>query len=278
MSDTSQSASGDAVLLVGAGRMGGALLRGWLKSRRFSSIVVVDPQPSEMLTRYAGEGRIRLLDHCAAEEVGRVAAAVIAVKPQVMKTEGTWLDSIGRSSSLVLSIAAGVTTHFLTMGAGRGCAVVRAMPNTPGAIGRGITALYASPAVGAENRALAEALMAPLGQTLWLTDEALMDVVTAVSGSGPAYVFLLAEALAQAGVAQGLDSATAERLARATVAGAGALLETDGRSADELRKEVTSPGGTTEAALRVLMAETGLVELMRRAVEAAARRGRELGA
>ena len=278
MSDISQSTPGDAVLLVGAGRMGGALLRGWLKTARFSSVSVVEPQPSETLTRYAGEGRIRLLDRCEAAEIGAVAAAVVAVKPQVLKSQATWLDAIGRSSGLVLSIAAGVTTHFLTTGAGRTCAVVRAMPNTPGAIGRGITALYASPAVTAEKRALAEALMAPLGETLWLSDEALMDAVTAVSGSGPAYVFLLAEALTQAGIAQGLEAATAERLARATVAGAGALLDADQRSAAELRKEVTSPGGTTEAALRVLMADTGLAEIMRRAVEAAATRGRELGA
>ena len=151
------------------------------------------------------------------------------------------------------------------------------MPNTPGAIGRGITVLCAGGKLSAADRALAEELMAALGETLWLRDEALMDAVTAVSGSGPAYVFLMAEALAAAGRAQGLDAATAERLARATVSGAGALIAADARPASELRKEVTSPGGTTEAALNVLMAKDGLEPLMRRAVDAATRRGRELG-
>jgi pyrroline-5-carboxylate reductase len=151
------------------------------------------------------------------------------------------------------------------------------MPNTPGAIGRGITVLYGAGALSDADRALAEALMASLGETLWLEEEALMDAVTAVSGSGPAYVFLLAEALAAAGQEQGLDAVTADRLARVTIAGSGALLAADARPAAELRKEVTSPGGTTEAALEHLMASDGLTALMRRAIAAATARGKTLG-
>jgi pyrroline-5-carboxylate reductase len=206
-----------------------------------------------------------------------LAAVVLAIKPQVLKGEDKLLKALGKSGALLLSIAAGVGTPLLRQKIGRGGPLVRAMPNTPGSIGRGITVLCAGGALSASGRALAEDLMAALGETLWLGDEALMDAVTAVSGSGPAYVFLMAEALAAAGRAQGLDSAIAERLARATVSGAGALLDADARPASELRKEVTSPGGTTEAALNVLVAKEGLEDLMRRAVDAATRRGRELG-
>jgi len=170
-----------------------------------------------------------------------------------------------------------VGTPLLKSKLGRGVPLVRAMPNTPGAIGRGITVLCAGGKLSGPDRALAEDLMSALGETLWLGDESLMDAVTAVSGSGPAYVFLMAEALAAAGRVQGLDGPTAERLARATVAGAGALLAADSRPASDLRKEVTSPGGTTEAALNVLMASDGLEPLMRCAVESATRRGKELG-
>ena len=159
----------------------------------------------------------------------------------------------------------------------KGNRLVRAMPNTPGAIGQGITVLSGGPSLPPADRDLAEKLMSALGETIWLDDESLMDAVTAVSGSGPAYVFLMAEALAEAGRAQGLDDVTAARLARATVSGAGALLAADTRPAAELRKEVTSPGGTTEAALRVLMASDGQTDLMRRAIAAATERGKELG-
>jgi pyrroline-5-carboxylate reductase len=150
------------------------------------------------------------------------------------------------------------------------------MPNTPGAVGRGITALHGVN-LSAADKALAEALAAPLGQTFWLSDEGQMDAVTAVSGSGPAYVFLLAEALAEAGRAEGLDAETADRLARATVSGAGALIDADPRPAAELRQDVTSPGGTTEAALKVLDGENGLRPLLRAAIAAAVKRGKELG-
>jgi pyrroline-5-carboxylate reductase len=265
-----------AVLLVGAGRMGGALLKGWAAAKRFSAIHVVEPAPSEAVMGLAASRTILL--HAGFDaDLPALAGVVLALKPQVLKNEASFWSVLGATGGLVVSIAAGITTVFLNEKLGSGARVVRAMPNTPGAIGRGITALYADTAMDSADRALAEALMAALGETLWVSDEALMDVVTAVSGSGPAYVFLLVEALAEAGRAEGLDPVTADRLARATITGAGALLGSDVRAAAKLRTEVTSPGGTTEAALRVLMGPEGLSVLMRRAVEAAARRGRELG-
>jgi pyrroline-5-carboxylate reductase len=256
--------------------MGLALLKGWIAGKRFSEIHAVEPQPSPAIEQLAAAKAIHLhrdLDR----SVPALAAAVLALKPQVLKGEHDLLRALGKTDALVLSIAAGVTTSFLISALGPRARIVRAMPNTPGAIGKGISALFAGTNASALDRALAEALMAALGETLWLSDEALMDAVTAVSGSGPAYVFLLAEALAAAARAQGLDAQTADRLARATVSGAGALLKADPRTATELRRDVTSPGGTTEAALQVLMAADGLESLMRRAVDAAARRGKDLG-
>jgi pyrroline-5-carboxylate reductase len=268
--------SSGAVLLIGAGRMGGALIQGWLAANRFSAIHAVEPYPSDTLKALAGAGAITLHDSFEAGSLP-LDAAVLAVKPQVLKGETALLQNLGKTRALVLSIAAGVTTGFLSAGLGPDARLVRAMPNTPGAIGQGITVLYADAKLGAADRALAQMLMASLGETLWLADETLMDAVTAVSGSGPAYVFLMAEALAEAGRAQGLDAATADRLARATVSGAGALLAADTRAAAALRKEVTSPGGTTEAALDVLMAPEGLRDLMGRAIQAATMRGKQLG-
>src|SRR6185436_8435576 len=210
-------------------------------------------------------------------ELPPLLALVIAVKPQVLKTDATLFRMAGSTGALIVSIAAGITTGFLAARLETEARLVRAMPNTPGAIGHGITGLYGRGDLSQADRELAEALMTSLGETLWIADEALMDVVTAVSGSGPAYLFLMAEAMAAAGRAQGLDDETADRLARATVAGAGALLAADQRPAPELRKEVTSPGGTTEAALSVLMAKDGLAALMDRAIDAATKRGKELG-
>jgi pyrroline-5-carboxylate reductase len=276
MAQSRKSKAKAGILLIGAGRMGGALLKGWLKAGRFSPIHVVEPLPSAELKRLARAKKIVLSNHFDGAKLPRLAAVVIALKPQVLKNQAELLASLGRTQALVLSIAAGTTTGFLRRGLGTSSPVVRAMPNTPGAIGRGITVLYAA-RLAAPQKALAEALMAALGETLWVPDEAMIDAVTAVSGSGPAYVFLLAEALASAGRAEGLDPGAADRLARATVAGAGALLDADTRAPAILRQEVTSPGGTTEAALKLLMGEDGLERLMRQAVAAAARRGRELG-
>jgi len=269
--------STDAVVLIGAGRMGGALIKGWIAAGNFSAIRVVEPQPSEAVKALAASEAITLDREFRGDELPAAAAIVLALKPQVLKSERALLKTIGASGALVLSIAAGITTAFLASQLGGGTRLVRAMPNTPGAIGRGITVLFERNGLNAGERALADTLMAALGETLWLEDEELMDAVTAVSGSGPAYVFLMAEALAEAGRAEGLDASTAEKLGRATVAGAGALLLADERSAAELRRDVTSPGGTTEAALKVLMAQDGLAALMRRAVAAATARSKILG-
>jgi pyrroline-5-carboxylate reductase len=269
--------SNGAVLLIGAGRMGGALIKGWAGSGTYSAIHVVEPQPSDVIKGFAAKGAIVL--HAAFDpgKLPSLAAIVLALKPQVLKSETALLQAAGKTGALVLSIAAGMDTASLGRGLGDQTRLVRAMPNTPGAIGRGITVLYADASLTPDDRLLSEALMASLGETLWIGDEALMDAVTAVSGSGPAYVFLMAEALAEAGRAQGLDGAVADRLARATVMGAGALLAADGRPAAELRREVTSPAGTTEAALSVLTAEDGLAALLRRAVAEATARGKALG-
>src|SRR5258706_4148052 len=239
--------AGSAVLLVGAGRMGGALLKGWIATRSFSAIHVVEPVPSSATRALARLGKLKLHPQLDLTRLPPLAAAVLALKPQVIKGEGKLARALGETGALTLSIAAGITTGSLAAALASRGRIVRAMPNTPGSIGKGITALYSAPGLSAADRALAEKLTAPLGTTLWLDDESLMDVVTAVSGSGPAYVFLMAEALAAAGRAQGLDAATAEKLARATVSRAGALLEADPRPAADLRKEVTSPGRTTEA-------------------------------
>ena len=266
-----------AVLLVGAGRMGGALIKGWLAAKSFAAIHVIEPQAADSLHALADTGSITLHRSFDPPRLPPLDAVVLALKPQILKGEPALLGAFGTTGALVLSIAAGITTAILRGGLKGGNPLVRAMPNTPGAIGQGITVLYADSGITSENRTLAEKLTSALGETLWLEDESLMDAVTALSGSGPAYIFLMAEALAEAGRAQGLDATTAERLARATVSGAGALLSADSRAAAELRKEVTSPGGTTEAALRVLVAQDGLTDLMRRAVAAATERGKELG-
>jgi pyrroline-5-carboxylate reductase len=266
-----------AVLLIGAGRMGGALIKGWLAAKSFSSIHVVEPQAAGPIRALADAGAVTLHDSFEQKRLPPLDAVVLAVKPQVLKGQTALLAALGGTGALVLSIVAGITTNFLRTGLNGGNRLVRAMPNTPGAIGQGITVLYADPGITSDDRKLAERLTSALGETLWLEDESLMDAVTAVSGSGPAYIFLMAEALAEAGRAQGLDAATAERLARATVSGSGALLSADPRAAAELRKEVTSPGGTTEAALRVLMAQDALADLMQRAIAAATERGKELG-
>jgi pyrroline-5-carboxylate reductase len=266
-----------AVLLIGAGRMGGALIKGWRTGGRFSSIHVIEPSPSEAIQALARENAIVLRTTLDWTDTPPIAAIVLAVKPQILKSHPALLSAVGRTGALVLSIAAGITTAFLGAGLGADRPLVRAMPNTPGAVGRGITVLYGKSDLSPNDRVLAETLMASLGETLWIADEGLMDAVTALSGSGPAYLFLMAEAMAAAGRAQGLDTDTADRLARATIAGAGALLAADKRAASELRKEVTSPGGTTEAALSVLMAKDGLSGLMDRAIAAATYRGKELG-
>ncbi len=262
------------MVLLGCGKMGSALLEGWLsKGLPPSAITVLEPNPSPRLAALAGEG-LRLNADLPPDPV----VAVLAVKPQMMGAALPRLAALAGGGTLILSIAAGTPIRAFEAAFGAGAAVVRAMPNTPAAVGRGISALIGNAAAGEDGLALAGALMAAVGETVRLETEAQIDAVTVVSGSGPAYVFLLIETLAAAGVAEGLPQDLAERLARVTIEGSGRLSEaSSGESPEQLRINVTSPGGTTEAALRVLMAEEGgFAALMERAVAAGAARAREL--
>lgn len=265
------------LLLVGGGKMGEALLAGWLGrglERRAALVVEPDPARREALAASLGVGTAAGPDGLPADL--RPGALVVAVKPQTMEEALPPYRSYLLPDTLVLSIAAGKPLALLERLLGERLGIVRAMPNTPAAIGRGVSVLCANAAAMPEQRALAERLMAAVGSTDWIDDESLMHAVTAVSGSGPAYVFHLIEALAAAGRAVGLAPDLAMRLARGTVAGAGELAGRSPESASELRVNVTSPGGTTAAALAVLMGEGGLEALLTRAVAAAAQRSREL--
>ena len=266
--------AGRPVVLLGCGHMGGALLAGWLAGGvPDGAIHVLEPAPRPTLRAGASAGRVIL--NPDALPAGP-AALVIAVKPQQIDAALPVLRRAAGAGTPVLSIAAGITLARIGQ-ALPGCHAIRAMPNTPAAIGAGISALVAAPAVGDRDRRLAEALLAAAGGTVWLADEAEMDAVTAVSGSGPAYVFALIEALAAAGEAEGLAPELAAALARQTVIGAGALAGHSGEPPAALRRAVTSPGGTTAAGLvHLLDAERGLLPLLRRTVGAAARRSREL--
>ena len=254
--------------------MGGALLKGWIE-KGIGPLAVVEPSPSPSLRKQTRAGGVALYSRVEAF-YGRARACVVALKPQILRREAASLKPVVQSGALIISIAAGVSIRTLARAMGGEARILRAMPNTPGAIGRGISVLYAPPGISLTDRRLAESLLAALGETLWVKRESLLNPVTAVSGSGPAYVFLLAEALAQAAEEEGLPKLAAERLARATVAGAGALLEFDARPAADLRADVTSPGGTTEAALKILAGPHGLLPLLARAVRAATRRAEEL--
>jgi pyrroline-5-carboxylate reductase len=262
------------LLLVGCGKMGGALLKGWLERGAARHVLVVEPGPGA--DGFAGD---RLVErHKRPEEIPLEFApdvVIFAVKPQGMDgAVNPYKRFVGRS--LFLSIAAGKTLRYFARLLDDDAAVVRAMPNTPAAVGRGITVATANPRVTPTQRRLADLLLSAVGEVGWVDDEALIDAVTAVSGSGPAYVFLLIECLAKAGMAAGLPAELATRLARATVAGSGELARLSHEPASKLREAVTSPGGTTRAALDVLMATDGLEPLMIKAVAAAARRSREL--
>jgi pyrroline-5-carboxylate reductase len=260
----------DTIVLAGAGKMGGAMLTGWLAGGLDAKCVaVIEPHPSDEINALGARG-IRLNP----KETGDVATLVVALKPQMFREAGTMLKSFVGSSTLVVSIMAGTTIAALEEVCGG--SIVRAMPNTPAAIGRGITVAVAANNVSAAQRAVADALLRATGSVEWIDDENLMDAVTAVSGSGPAYIFLLAEELARAGVAAGLPAELATKLARETVAGSGELLHRSDAPSATLRQNVTSPGGTTAAALEVLMGEGGMQQLMIRAVAAATRRSKEL--
>ena len=256
------------LLLVGCGRMGGALLDGWVREGLAPS-AIVDPGGPPVSAPH-----VKATSLAGLPADFSPATVVLAVKPQ---QAGDVLVALGARfpDALFLSIMAGRTIAGIELATGAR-AVVRAMPNTPAAIGRGIAGLYASPAVPAPGRALAERLLRAVGDVVWLASEEEMDAVTAVSGSGPAYVFLLAELLEQAGTRAGLSPAVARRLARATVSGAGALLAETDEDASRMREAVTSKAGTTERALAVLMAEGAWPHLVDEAVSAAAARAREL--
>jgi pyrroline-5-carboxylate reductase len=261
------------LVLVGAGKMGGALLDGWLRlGLDPAQVAVIEPKPSPDLAALAGRG-LRL--NPDARTLRDAAAIVIAVKPQIAAEALPAVAPLISQSTVVVSIMAGRTLQSLAAALKGATALVRAMPNLPACIGRGIT--VAVPLrVSAAQRELAHRLLSATGIVAWVEDEALLDAVTAVSGSGPAYVFLLTEAMTQAGVSAGLPKDLAEKLARETVAGAGALLDGAKLDAAALRENVTSPGGTTAAALEVLMGADGLVPLMQKAVAAATARSRKL--
>ncbi|NIZ08390.1 pyrroline-5-carboxylate reductase [Pseudooceanicola sp. HF7] len=258
------------LVLLGCGKMGGAMLAGWLKSGvPPQSVWVIDPNPSDWLK---GTGV-----HLNEEITGTPAVAIVAVKPQMMGAALPSLQALGGGGTLFVSIAAGTQIAAFEAAFGASSPIVRAMPNTPAAVGRGITAIIGNAQVDAAALDLTEALLSAVGQVVRLESEEQMDAVTAVSGSGPAYVFHLIESMAAAGEAQGLSAELALQLAKATVAGAGALAEGTEESPTQLRVNVTSPNGTTQAALEVLMDEgAGFPPLLKRAVTAAADRSREL--
>ena len=267
---------GGPLVLVGAGKMGGALLTGWIeRGLEPAHVYILDPQPSDDITALAKSAELRVLDSPEHVPPGP-SVIVLAVKPQIMDDVLPGLKTCIAKQTVVLSIAAGRTIESLQRHLGTDTAIVRSMPNTPAAIGRGITVACANAHVSAVQREQCDALLRAAGAVAWSDDEAALDPVTAVSGSGPAYVFLLAECLEAAGVAAGLDQDLAGKLARETVSGAGELLRRSELPAAELRQNVTSPGGTTAAALEILMGEDALQQLMTRAVRAAAERSREL--
>ncbi|MBY5973511.1 pyrroline-5-carboxylate reductase [Ferrimonas balearica] len=258
------------LVLLGCGKMGSAMLAGWLKrGLPATSVWVLDPKPSDWLQSTG----VHLNDGLPEAP----AVALIAVKPQMMGDALPGLAALGNGSTLFLSVAAGTPISAFEAAFGAQSPVIRAMPNTPAAVGRGITAIIGNPHTSEADLDLADELLSAVGQVVRLDDESQIDAVTGVSGSGPAYVFHLIETLAAAGEAQGLAPELAMQLAKATVAGAGALAEEAEEDPAQLRVNVTSPNGTTQAALEVLMDEqTGFPPLLKRAVKAAADRGREL--
>jgi pyrroline-5-carboxylate reductase len=263
------------LVLLGAGKMGGAMLQGWLdRGVPPGRIVVLDPSPPDEIAQTIAAHGIR--HNPAVDQLEGVEVLVLAIKPQNFDDVLPGLGGLKPHRPLVVSIAAGRTIAGIAHYFGEGAAVIRAMPNVPAAIGRGITTMVANPNVSTGQLTLAQGLLEAVGEVVTVDDEGLMDAVTAVAGSGPAYVFQLAECMAEAGVAAGLPPELATKLARATVSGAGELMRVSGRPAAELREMVTSPKGTTYEALAVLMAEDGLKPLLTRAVAAAARRSREL--
>ena len=263
------------ILLVGCGKMGQALGRGWLvRGQSPAGLVAVEPNDvSARAAREAGIPTVRGLE--AVDAAFQPDWIVLAVKPQAAATALTPLAKYASVSTFV-SIIAGIRVAALRASLGPKAAVIRSMPNTAAAVGRSMTVAYAGPGVSTGARTECTVLLEAVGEVAWIEDEFMMDAVTAVSGSGPAYVFLLIETLAEAGVRAGLTPTLAHRLARQTVVGAGELARQSPEPAATLRQNVTSPGGTTEAALKVLMSPDGLQKLLNEAVAAATARSREL--
>lgn len=269
-------ADAPSIVLLGAGKMGFALAQGWrARGLAGARTTVIDAAPTPRLAAWCAENGLRLNPPDAG--IAPPDVLVLAVKPQTLDEAAARIARLAGPETLTISILAGKSVADLAARAPQARAIVRAMPNTPAAIGRGVTGAFANAGVSARQRELADALLSAVGQVVWLDDEGLIDAVTAVSGSGPAYVFLLAECMAEAGRAAGLPDDVAMKLARATVEGSGELMRQSAETSPaQLRTDVTSPGGTTAAALAVLMADDGMRPLMTRAVAAAARRGREL--
>ncbi len=274
------------ITLLGCGKMGSAMLEGWLADTNLdANFTIIEPHQTH-LGWLQGQKSVRLYADCAAANADGAPVStmiVLAVKPQMMDDAIAGLGDMKHADCAYLSIAAGISTGWLKQRLGDAAIVIRAMPNTPAAIGKGITALYADAPNQASNQApnqarnLASQLLAAVGQVVHVQDEALMDGVTALSGSGPAYVFLLVEAMTEAGIKAGLPDDLAAELAKATVCGASALVAAVDTAPAILRENVTSKGGTTAAALAVLMADDGLTSLMTKAVAAAKARSIELG-
>lgn len=265
-----------SLMLVGCGKMGGAMLAGWLdRGTDPKDVIVIEPHAPAAEAVRSSFG-VEVIEDAGALPDGTTPDVIVfAVKPQTLPD---MIDAYAglAQGAVSLSIAAGKPIAFFENAFGAEAAIVRTMPNTPAAVGRGITAAFGNGAVSDGQRAICQTLLEAVGEVVWVDDEALMDAVTAVSGSGPAYVFWMIECLAAAGVDAGLPADIAEKLARATVAGSGELARQASEGADVLRQNVTSPGGTTAAALEVLMADDGLKPLMARAIQAAADRSREL--
>jgi pyrroline-5-carboxylate reductase len=260
--------------LIGAGKMGSALLKGWLdRGLDPKAVVVVDPSPPADSTAYLASVGIK--PQAAPSTGGTAKVIVVAVKPQIIADMLPTLRAFVSKDTVALSIAAGTTLKNLKAGLGD-IAIVRSIPNTPAQVGRGITVAIANARTDKPARTLVAELLAAVGDVIWVEKEGMIDSATAVSGSGPAYIFHMVEALAAAAVSVGFDKVSAHRLARATVVGAGELLHQSDLPADVLRQNVTSPKGTTAAALKILMGRSGLTPMMKKAVAAARKRSREL--
>lgn len=265
----------ESLVLVGAGKMGGALLQGWLDGGlKPAAVSLIDPAAGDDIMALGSEMGFKVNPDYGALGVPEII--VIALKPQVMAKVLPDYAAAAEAGSTFLSVAAGQSIGDIERALGGKAQVVRIMPNTPVAVGAGASVLFANESVSAGMREISQALMETVGIVAWIDDESYMDAVTALSGSGPAYVFHLVECMARGGIAAGLPDVLAKKLARQTVIGGGALLDASPLEPDVLRKNVTSPGGTTAAALGVLMGENGLPSLITEAIAAAKKRGQEL--